>query len=302
MATNGASARGLSACSERANSSLPVPLSPSSSTVVSVVAARCSDANTLRSDGSSPTSCGAPRRTASSSFISRFSVTMRRCSRARRDQQQQMIGIDRLGEKVERPFLHRRDRILDAAVGGHHDDRHVGVDFLRRAQHAEAVAVRQPQIGEHERRLGLLQLPDRLRLIARLEDGVALTLERMPEHRPQRVLVFDEENLGGSGHAGAQRSQPGGTPALRASSSMSAICFCRPSISEPDALQLRRSPCADPRRCRARWSRVVAADEVRGEAVDARPAARRAEPRPGAGCSRGPVMRARHHASSFVLS
>ena len=157
MATNGASARGLSACSERANSSLPVPLSPSSSTVVSVAAARCSAANTLRSDGSSPTSCGAPRRTASSSFSSRFSVTMPALLERARHEQQQVIGIDRLGEEVERAFLHRRDRILDAAVGRHHDDRHVGVDLLRRAQHAEAVAFGQPQIGQHERRLALLQ-------------------------------------------------------------------------------------------------------------------------------------------------
>ena len=66
------------------------------------------------------------------------------------DQQQQMIGIDRLGEEVERPFLHRRDRVLDAAVRGHHDDRQLGIEFLRRAQHAEAVALGQPQIGEHD--------------------------------------------------------------------------------------------------------------------------------------------------------
>src|SRR4029453_18035144 len=50
------------------------------------------------------------------------------------------------------------------------------------------------------------------------EDHVLLPLQRVPEHRPQRVLVFDDENLRG------QRSQPGGTPARRASSSMSAIC------------------------------------------------------------------------------
>ena len=64
-----------------------------------------------------------------------------------------MIGIDRLGEKVERALLHRRHGILDAAVRGHHDHRDVGVDLLRRAQHAEAVAFRKPQVGEHERRL-----------------------------------------------------------------------------------------------------------------------------------------------------
>ena len=70
-----------------------------------------------------------------------------------RDEQQQVIGIDRLGEEVERAFLHRGDRVLDAAVGGHHDDRQLGVELLRRAQHAEAVAFGQPQIGQHERRL-----------------------------------------------------------------------------------------------------------------------------------------------------
>ena len=176
IATNGASARGLSACSERANSSLPVPLSPSSSTVVSVAAARCSDANTLRSDGSSPTSCGAPRRTRQlllqQQVLGHHPPLLERA----RDEQQQMIGIDRLGEEVDRAFLHRGDGVLDAAVGGHHDDRHVGVDSFGGAEHAEAVALRQPQIRQHERGLRLLQQPHGLGLVARLEDGVALPL------------------------------------------------------------------------------------------------------------------------------
>ena len=66
------------------------------------------------------------------------------------DHQQQMIGIDRLGEEVERAFLHRRDGVLDAAERGHDDDRQLGIELLRRAQHAEAVAVGQPQIGQHD--------------------------------------------------------------------------------------------------------------------------------------------------------
>ena len=202
IATNGASARGLSACSDRANSSLPVPLSPSMRTVVSVAAARCSDANSFRSDGSSPTSCGAPRRIASSSFIRRFSVDQAPLLERAADQQHQVIGIDRLGEKVERAFLHRRHGILDAAVGGHHDHRHVGIDLLRRAQHAEAVAFRQSQIGQHQRRLALLHQPHRLRLVARLDDGMPRTFQGMPQHRAQRVLVFDDEDLGGGVHAG----------------------------------------------------------------------------------------------------
>ncbi len=69
------------------------------------------------------------------------------------------------------------------------------------AQHAEAVAFRQAQIRQDERRLVLLQHAHGLGLIARLEHGVALPLERMPQHRAQRVLVFDDENLGGGGHS-----------------------------------------------------------------------------------------------------
>ena len=144
---------------------------------------------------------------------------MRRCSSARFDEQQQVIGIDGLGQEVHRPFLHRRDRVLDAAVGGHDDDGDVGVDLLGGAEHAEAVPLGQAQIGQHDRRLLVLQQPHGLGLIARFEDDMILPLQRVPEHRAQRVLVLDDENLGG------QRSQPGGTPARRASSSMSAICL-----------------------------------------------------------------------------
>src|ERR1041384_4447503 len=38
-------------------------------------------------------------------------------------EQQQVIRVDRLGEKIEGPLLHRRDRIFDAAVGRHDDHR-----------------------------------------------------------------------------------------------------------------------------------------------------------------------------------
>ena len=112
IATNGPSARGLSTCSARANSSLPVPLSPSRSTVASVAAARCSATVTCFSSGSSPTICGAPapRR----QLLVQQDVLGRQPALRERtlDHQQQMVGIDRLGEEVERAFLHRRHRVL----------------------------------------------------------------------------------------------------------------------------------------------------------------------------------------------
>ena len=152
MATNGPSARGLSACSARANSSLPVPLSPSSSTVVSVAAARCSASDTCFSFGilaDDLRRAAALRELLLEQHVLGGEPPLR--ERAL-DHQQQMIGIDRLGEKVERAFLHRRDGVLNAAERGHHDDRQLRIELLGGAQHAEAVAFGQPQIGQHDAR------------------------------------------------------------------------------------------------------------------------------------------------------
>ena len=103
MATNGPSLRVLSAWSARANSSLPVPLSPSRSTVVSVAAARCSATDTCLSFASSPTICGAPRRWASSSRRIRFSVASRRCASARSTMSRRWSGSTGLARKSRAP-------------------------------------------------------------------------------------------------------------------------------------------------------------------------------------------------------
>ena len=134
-----------------------------------------------------------------------------------------MIGIDGLGEEVEGAVLHRLDGVLDAAVRGHHDHGQLGVELLGGAQHAHAVALGQAQIRQHERGLGIAQRGDRFGLVASLDDVMALRLERELQHRAQRVFVFDEKDRGALTRPG--RSQPGGTPARRASSSMAVIAL-----------------------------------------------------------------------------
>jgi hypothetical protein len=47
-----------------------------------------------------------------------------------------------------------------------------------------------------------------LGLIAGFEDGMPLTLQCVPEHRTERVLVLNDEYLSGSGHEGEMLSQP----------------------------------------------------------------------------------------------
>ena len=51
----------------------------------------------------------------------------------------------------------------------------------------------------------------RFGLIARFDDGVPLRFERMAQHRPQRVLVFDDEDRGIGGLAGS-RAHPSTVP------------------------------------------------------------------------------------------
>ena len=112
------------------------------------------------------------------------------------DHQQQMVGIDRLGQEVERALLHRRDRILDAAERGHDNHRQFRIDVFRGLQDAEAVADREPKIGQDDRRCALLESLDGFSLIAGLDDLMALRLERVPQHRTERVFVLDEEDRG----------------------------------------------------------------------------------------------------------
>ena len=174
-----------------------------------------------------------------------------------------MIGIDRLGEKVHRAGLHRLHGVLDAAERGHDDDRQLRIEVLGHREYAEPVTGRESKIGQHRRRRILSEPSDGLRLIARFDDGVALRFERQPQHRPKRVLVFDEED-GGSG--ASQRSQPGGTPALRASSSMSAMALVCSAISLVTRASSAGGALAlelDLRSLR----RVVSIDEVGGQRV-----------------------------------
>ncbi len=47
-------------------------------------------------------------------------------------EQEEMIGVDGLGQEIKGALLHRRDGVLDAAVRRHHDDGHLGIASLSR--------------------------------------------------------------------------------------------------------------------------------------------------------------------------
>jgi hypothetical protein len=110
------------------------------------------------------------------------------------DEQQQVIGVDRLGEKIERAGLHGCHGVLNAAERGHHDHRQVGIELLGGPQHAEPIALGEAQIRQDDPGPARSQYLYRLRLVAGFDDDVPLRLEREPQHRTQRILVLDEQD------------------------------------------------------------------------------------------------------------
>ena len=132
-----------------------------------------------------------------------------------------------LVRKSVAPSFIARTASSTVAEGGHHDDGHVGVGFLGRLQDVEPAARGQPQVGEDDEEARGLQAAARLVGVAGLVDGEPRASERLAQHAPQRLLVLDDEHVRHGGRLGdgsgyRSRSQPGGMPFRRASSSRSA--------------------------------------------------------------------------------
>ncbi len=135
-ATNGPPARALLPWMKRARSSLPVPLSPSTSTVALEGAACVATSSTRRSAGLCPTISRVVR-SLSSCLSERFSHEQRlplgRLAHALDDRH----ALERLLDEVVGALAHRLHGGLDRAVGGHHHELGVGRDLLQRAQQLE---------------------------------------------------------------------------------------------------------------------------------------------------------------------
>ena len=159
--------------SARLISSLPVPLSPSSSTVASVAAARWMASMVSLSAGSSPSTRGQPEAPLVL-LLEQHELGDQAAPFDRAvEEEQQVVGVDRLGEEVGGPLLHGPHRLLDGAEGGHHQHRRLGVGLAGRLQHVEAAARGQPEVGEDDQVAGGLEPPARLVGVARLFDGIA---------------------------------------------------------------------------------------------------------------------------------
>jgi hypothetical protein len=98
-----------------------------------------------------------------------------------------------LGEEVLRALLHGADRLLHRAVGGEHDHRGRGGQFLDLAQQVDAAAVGQPHIEQHDvEHLLCEQLSRSLQVAGRL-DRITRASQLPADQRAEGLLVVHQQ-------------------------------------------------------------------------------------------------------------
>jgi hypothetical protein len=127
----------------------------------------------------------------------------RRC-----DQLAQRREIERLRDEIERAELERPHGRFDVAVRRDHGDGNAGPVMLDPLHDAEAVAVRQPHVGEHEVKAFGAKSLDRIRAVAGRLDLDLHATERDREKFADVGLVVDDQRArfgSAVGHHPSQR-------------------------------------------------------------------------------------------------
>ena len=114
------------------------------------------------------------------------------------DDAHQVGALERLGHEVVGALLHRLDRVLDRAVGGHQHHLGLGRDALARAQQVHARHPRHHQVGQqHRDRLA----PDdvqRLAARARGQHAQRFALQDLLQRIDDRGLVVHDQDRRGA--------------------------------------------------------------------------------------------------------
>ena len=149
-ATNGRSRRSELKWIARATSSLPVPDSPPTSTVLLVLATISIVENTACIASLRPMMLENSWRVFSARFSSRFSCFSRLRLEVLPDLQPQLVHAERLREVVDRAEPHRLDRGVGGRERRHHERDDVAVEVLGRAQDLDAADVGHPDVGQQQ--------------------------------------------------------------------------------------------------------------------------------------------------------
>ncbi len=112
------------------------------------------------------------------------------------DLDQELLLAEGLLDVVEGAEPHGLHGALDGAVGGHHDDLGGGVRLLDRAQHADAVELPHPQVGEDHVVGALGAHVGALRAVAGLVHLVAGAAQHHRQGGAHVALIIDDQDLG----------------------------------------------------------------------------------------------------------
>ena len=116
----------------------------------------------------------------------------------------QLDDVDGLGQVVRRALPHRQHRGLDAAVAGDQEHRQLGLQAPRLAQQVEAVAVAEPQVGDHQVEAARPQPVEGGVHRGRHLGLVVLGLQSQAQRLAVGFVVLDDQDPGGLvAHAGS---------------------------------------------------------------------------------------------------
>jgi hypothetical protein len=191
----GRSRRGLCSWSARAASSLPVPDSPCRRTVARVGGGgrdhvqHLPDLRRIADDLSLVAKC---HHLAAERLV--LPAEARELER-RADGHLELVGPHRLGDVVHRAGLDGRDRVLDGAVPGEHDDRDVAPFLPEVLEELEPGHAGHPVVEDDEVERLPLQHAERFRDVGRAVRRMSHPEERVVEDRADRGIVVDEQDV-----------------------------------------------------------------------------------------------------------
>ena len=195
-ATNGLSARGLLACTARATSSLPVPVSPVTRTVPGAAAARPIRSFMLRIGSLSPMSVS----TGPPALIWRCSRSTWRASPRRSaadaNAHQELVAEERLLHEVDGAEFHRLDRRVDGSEPGHHDEGGVDVKRAQPLEHDDAGDPRHPHVRQDDVEDVALRGRDAFLAGGCRLDGEAGAAQHARHAVANALVVVDDKNAG----------------------------------------------------------------------------------------------------------
>ncbi len=112
-----------------------------------------------------------------------------------RDQDFDLVEIERLGHEIVGAALHRLDRGIDRAVGRHHDADRRMREFERALDQGHAVVAAETQIGDHHIDLFAFQHVHRAADVLR-DISVVFVLEQTPQSIARVLFVIDDQDGG----------------------------------------------------------------------------------------------------------